>query len=496
MSNGNALLQATGISKSYGATQALNEMALTLCPGEIHVLVGGNGSGKSTFIKILAGVEQGDSGEITVSGNTVDARHANPDTSWKMGLRFVHQRSSIFPDLAIAENLAIGSVFRTGLGGRIQWKEQYQRAHALLEKFHIDADPRDLASTLSPAKQTLLAIARALQDEDGSGPSVLVLDEPTASLPRTEAVELVTALRGYAARGQAILYVSHRLDEILTVADRVSVLRDGDYSGTYARDDLTHDSLVELISGRSWDSLVAAASDREPREVGRNVLVVNGLSGAAVRDATFSVGAGEILGIAGLLGSGRSTLLRLLFGAVQRETGTVELEGEPIELASPVEAMRSRIAFVPEDRLREAAFADLTVQDNLSIANVRRYWRHAWIDRSLERETSASLLKEFKVKASSPNAVLGGLSGGNQQKVMLARWMQRNPRLLLLDEPTQGVDVGARSDIHGLLRDMAARGTACVVVSSDPEELELLCDRILVMRNGRLAGDNDGAQIA
>jgi ribose transport system ATP-binding protein len=487
MNTDRVVLRAEGVSKNYGGTHALVDMSLTLRAGEVHALVGGNGSGKSTFIKILAGVEQADRGELSLGESTVDARHVDADTAWRMGLRFVHQRSSIFPDLPIAENLAIGSLFSTGRGGRIRWREQYRQAAALLERFNIQADPRDLASTLSPARQTLLTIARALQNLVADETGILVLDEPTASLPRTETAELLEALRGYARNGQAILYVSHRLEEILAVADTVSVLRDGVYAGTYPRSELDHDSLVELISGRSWHSLTAAGRQPEaaPRS-DREALVVSGLRGGPVRDASFSVCEGEIVGIAGLLGSGRSTLLRLLFGDIPRESGAVELDGRPLEPRSPQDAMRNGLAFVPEDRLREAAFPDLSVQDNISIANIGRYWRGAWIDRRRERSASARLLADLKVKTASPSQVLSGLSGGNQQKVVLARWMHRNPRVLLLDEPTQGVDVGARSDIHALLRTMAANGTACIVVSSDAEELELLCDRIFVMEKGRL----------
>jgi ribose transport system ATP-binding protein len=487
MSSDVVLLRATGVGKHYGGTRALTDVDLTLRRGEIHALVGGNGSGKSTFIKILAGVEHGDAGEIQMGSRTVSARHTNPDTSWKMGLRFVHQRSSVFPDLSISENLSIGSLFPTGAGGRILWREQHRRARRLLQRFGIDAHPRALASTLSPAKQTLLAIARALQQGEGSEPTALVLDEPTASLPKPEAEKLLAALRRYAEEGEAILYVSHRLDEILAVADQISVLRDGVHIGTYPRADLTHDSLVELIAGRSWSSLVGPSRRGRVASDAREVLRVEGLEGAAVRGATFAAQAGEIVGIAGLLGSGRSTLLRLLFGDLARDAGSVELDGVEVGLNSAAAAMRSGIGFVPENRLREAAFSDLTIQENLSIANLGRHWRRGRIQLSNERAVSTRLIEEFTVKASSPSSVLSELSGGNQQKVMLARWMQREPRLLLLDEPTQGVDVGARSDIHALIRVLAAKGTACVVVSSDPEELELLCDRILIMSNGRLS---------
>jgi ribose transport system ATP-binding protein len=481
---GSTVLQVTGVSKQYGGTQALKDMSLTLRAGDIHALVGGNGSGKSTLIKILAGVEQGDAGRIDAGENVIEASHANPDAAWNAGMRFVHQHNSIFPDLTIGENLAVGSLFPTGIGGRIRWREQNRRAAALLDRFGIDADPRALASSLSPAKRTLLSIARALRDDAGRVPAALVLDEPTASLPAAEAEKLLAALRGYAEQGEAILYVSHRLDEILAVAHRVSVLRDGRLVGTFDRQDLDHDRLVELISGRSWTSLAPAGPAPEGR--GREVLSVTGLSGGAVRGADFSVSSGEVLGVAGLLGSGRSTLLRLLFGDVPRSSGSVRLDGIDVALRSPSEAMANGVGFLPEDRLCDSAFPDLSIQDNLSIANLERHWRRGVVSRRSERASSLALMEEFRVKASSAAATLSELSGGNQQKVMLARWMQRDPRLLLLDEPSQGVDVGARSDIHVLIRALASRGTACVVVSSDPEELELLCDRILIMRNGRL----------
>jgi len=477
-------LEADGIFKAYGGTQALKGMGLRLERGEIHALVGGNGSGKSTFIKILAGVEKADAGWFRTQSSTVDARHTDPDISRQMGLRFVHQRSTTFPDLSIAENVGIGSTFALRAGS-IDWREQHRRAEELLERYKIDASPKDLVNSLSAAKQTLLAIGRAMQDLDGANATGLVLDEPTACLPKSDAFELLDCLRELADRGEAILYVSHRLEEILAVADRVTVLRDGDCVGTFPGSDLDQEKLVELISGRTWASLVNTIGHHDrPLEDAPPVLAVENLSGGAVRSASFSVKAGEVLGVAGLIGSGRSTLLRHLFGLEERQGGGVSLGGQPYAPKSAQCAMRSGVALVPEDRLAEAAFSGLSVRENLSIANLRSYTDGSRIDSRKERRRVHELVDDFGIKTASAETKISDLSGGNQQKVILARWIQRNPRLLLLDEPTQGVDVGARADIYRLVRDMATSGTAVIVVSSDAEELELLCDRILVMKAG------------
>jgi ribose transport system ATP-binding protein len=486
-------LTVRGVSKRFGSTIALDGASFDVPAGTIQGLVGGNGSGKSTLIKVLAGVVAADAGEIDVRGQSYAASSFTPRLAWDSGFRFVHQQSSIFPDMTVAENLALGRGFETGRGGRVRWRAQSRQAAEVLARFQIDVRPRDQLSSLSNATQTMIAIARALQDQGDAEQSLLVLDEPTAALPAAEAGTLLDALRGYASKGQSILFISHRFEEILSAADRVTVLRDGRVVTTRDSSELDHDGLVELMLGRSTAQLQASVraklSPDAPAKERRPVLELRDLCGGRVRNACLTVHQGEVVGIAGLLGSGRSTLLRLVFGATPIEHGSVRLDGAEVTIRSPRDASRAGIAYVPEDRTRDAAFSELTVGENLSIATLEDYWGRGRLRQRAERAHNRELVSSFQIKCESVGAPLASLSGGNQQKVMLARWIRRKPRLLLLDEPTQGVDVGARAEIHGLIRRATEEGVGVVLVSSDSEEMELLCDRVLVTRAGEITAD-------
>lgn len=492
MTDGRSALRVRNVSKAYGPTQALDGVSFEVTKGTVHALLGGNGCGKSTLIKILAGVVGADAGELEVGEARHDVSGLTPSVARELGFRFVHQQRTTFAEMSVADNLAIGHGFVTGAGGRVQWREQRTRAAATLDRFGIDADPSQALGSLTPARQTMVAVARALQDQQDASDGILVLDEPTASLPAGEVAVLLDALRRYAGQGQTILYVSHRLDEILTVADAATVLRDGVVRTTAPRADLTHDSLVELIVGRA---LEAAAPSPAARPHTSTILEARDLRAGAVRDASFALRAGEVLGLAGLLGSGRSTLLRALFGAVPLEGGELRLNDQKLSLNGPRDAMDAGIAYVPEDRTAEAAFADLSVADNLSMATLATYWRRGRLRHRAARSDARGLMGRYGIRAASERAPLGSLSGGNQQKVMLARWMRRGPRVLLLDEPTQGVDVGARAEIYGLVRRAADAGAGVIVVSSDAEELTLLCDRVLILRRGVVVGDVERPQI-
>jgi ribose transport system ATP-binding protein len=318
---------------------------------------------------------------------------------------------------------------------------------------------------------------------------VLVLDEPTSSLPASEVDILLAALRRYAAAGQTILLVTHRFDEVTAVADRATMLRDGRHVGTVERDELTQDVLIELMLGRPVDRLVR---QRVGRRTGEVLLRCRDLRGGKVDGASFEVREGEIVGLAGLLGSGRSTLLRLLFGLTPRHGGEVELGAAALAPRDPADAIAAGLAYVPEDRARDAVFAEMTVAENMGMAVIPRYWRHGRFARGAERHDARELMARFGVKATSERARFASLSGGNQQKAILARWMRCLPRLILLDEPTQGVDIGARLELYALIRDAVEAGAAAVVVSSELEELEALCDRALIMRQGRIVGEVDG----
>ncbi len=482
-----------GICKSFGPTRALADVSLTVARGEVHGLVGGNGSGKSTLIKILSGVVKPDSGTIRIGEATLTGvLGSRPEEAREAGLRVVHQKSSVFPDLSVAENLALGAEFPRRRIGAINWRAQRRRASEVLERFGIDADPADPVQRLRPATRAMVAIARALQDLNDDRPGTLVLDEPTASLPPSEVHVVLEAMRRYAAAGHAVIFVSHRLDEVLSATDRLTVLKDGVEVAELSTADTDHDQLAELIAGRSLAGTRGSSHVRRASDGGPG-LSVQGLSGGGLKHASFTVDRGEIVGVAGLLGSGRSSLLRLLFGVTQRTGGTVTLSGRPLSPRKPIEAMRAGVAYVPEDRTSESVFSELSLVENLSIAGQERYWRRGLLRKRREMRDSLTLIDAFGIKCESPSASIAQLSGGNQQKAILARWMRREPSLLLLDEPTHGVDVGAREDIYSLVRQAAGQGTCVLVVSSDAEELELLCDRLLVLRDG-VTVDSIGAE--
>ncbi|WP_236793734.1 sugar ABC transporter ATP-binding protein [Amycolatopsis sp. GM8] len=486
-------LEVRHLSKTFGATRALDDVGFSVAAGQIHGLLGGNGSGKSTLIKILAGVHTADpGGEFRIGGETVPADATTPALARRCGLRFVHQSRSTFPELTLAENIAIGDRFPTS-AGRVRWAQLRKRTAALLERFEIDADPRDRLGDLRPADQTMVAIARALQDAQGAG-SVLVLDEPTASLPEHEVAVLLDALRRYARAGQTILYVSHRIDEVLDITDAMTVLRDGRHVITRSTQGMTEAELIEHIVGRPVERVFAETTG-EHAAAGEPLLEVTGLSGGPLRGVDLTVRSGEIVGIAGLLGTGRTELLRMIFGDLPRTAGTIRLGGTAVQPRNPGQAMKLGIAHVPEDREHEAAYLDLSVRENLSAAEITKYWVGGRLRRPPERRDADRAIADFAIRTSGQDALMSSLSGGNQQKVVLARWLRREPRLLLLDEPTQGVDVGARADVYAAIRGAVSGGMAALVVSSDFDELAHACDRVLVLRDGRITAEVRGAEL-
>jgi ribose transport system ATP-binding protein len=488
------VLRLAHVSKAFLGTRALDDVSFDVRRGEFHALVGGNGSGKSTVIKILAGVYHADpGGTISVDGVEIGASRTSPEWARGAGLHFVHQNPAVFPTLSVAENLAIGRGFeRTAVGG-IAWREQRRRTAALLDRFDIAARPDTLVRDLRPAERAMVAIARALQDQEEADRGLLVLDEPTASLPRAEVLRLLGALTRYAARGQTILFVSHRLDEVVDAADRTTVLRDGQVAGTVGGADMTEERLIELIVGRPLDRVFP---EMPPVSDGEVVLDVRHLAGGPLVDVTFQLRRGEVLGIAGLLGSGRSELLKMLFGAYRVRSGEVLVDGRPARFRHIGEAMRAGIAYVPEDRGGEGVFPNMTVTENLTAARVDRYWRRGLLRQRAADADSRRALDEFGIMASSVHQELAQLSGGNQQKVILARWLQHQPRVLLLDEPTHGVDVNSRAEIYGLVREAVAGGCSALLVTSDFEELSHVCDRVIVLNQGRVTAEMRSTAIA
>jgi ribose transport system ATP-binding protein len=480
-------VRVRNVSKVFPATVALDDVGLDILPGEVHGLVGGNGSGKSTLIKILAGVYQGEpGGTIEVGDTTIDAAHTSPEIAHRLGIRVVHQDLGVFPDLTLAENLSLGHGFETGFGGRVRWSRIRARTRELIERFEIPGTPRTLVRDLSRAGRTQVAIARALQDQEEDSRGLLILDEPTTALPAHEVELLLASLKRYASKGQSILYISHRLQEMLDLTDRVTVLRDSRVQGTFETSAIDEVDLIRAIVGADVELDAVHAAKQI---AGDDVLAVKDLHAGPISDVSFTLKPGQILGVAGLLGSGRSELLRAIFGDLPVEGGTIAVGGQPAHWKHPREAMRAGVAFVPEDRIEESAFLDQTVFANIGIGNLGEYWRGLRLRDRRMRADGLSLMSEFTVKSASERALMATLSGGNQQKVVLARWMRRQPQLLLLDEPTQGVDVGARAEIYALVRKAVEHGMAVVVVASDFEELLLLADRIIVLKDGRLVGD-------
>jgi ribose transport system ATP-binding protein len=472
------------LSKTFGGVRALRNVDWEVRRGEIHALVGGNGSGKSTLVKILAGVHQADpGGTIAFDSAMVDVGDMSPGIAHSHGLRFVHQALGLFPDLSVAENLAAGNGFPLTRYRRIRWRAARRQAATLLERFKIPAEPQWPLRELRPAHQTMLAVARALRDDVGGSTTVstLVLDEPTALLPLEEVDLLLDAVRGYAEQGSTIIYISHRLDEVIDLADTVTVLRDGQRVTTRSVEGLDAESIVSHMLGRPITRMYPEV--REAPERGA-LCEVDGLTGGPVKGVSLRLRKGEILGVAGVSGSGCSELLELMFGARKADSGTVTLDGEKLSLASPAQAADAGIAYVPSNRAEHAAFMDQSVRENL-FAGRTLLASHPWrVSKARERRDARKLIERFAIVAPDESVALSALSGGNQQKVMLARWLGTAPKLLLLVEPTQGVDVGSRADIYRFIREASEEGTAVVISSADFDEIAHLCDRVLVLVDG------------
>jgi ribose transport system ATP-binding protein len=490
MADREPLLAVRAMTKRFGATLALDAVDLDVRSGEVHALVGHNGSGKSTVIKILAGFHEPE------SGTRVDLRGApltfgNATASIDSGLRFVHQDLGLVHTLSTVENLALGVGFDTGTLGRIRWRAAHRAARRTMRELGYEFDVGRPVGELSAAERTGIAIARALSRSDDA--RLLVVDEPTAMLPRHEVEVLFDAIRRVTARGVGVIYVSHRLDEVFSIADRVTVLRDGRRVGTFPVPELDEDRLVELMMGEAPRE--SQREDRtEPRASG--LLRVRGLGGSVLNDVTFNVAAGEVVGVGGLTGSGREELLPLLFGARRRSRGVIEVEGEELTAGSPAAAIRAGVALVPGDRHGAGSVVSLTVRENLVLTDPRRHSGRFWqLRRGAERAEARLWTASLDIRPPDPEIPFLSLSGGNQQKVVLAKWLRMEPRVLLLDEPTQGVDVGAKATIHDLARQAAAGGAGVVIASSDDAELCDCCDRVLVVRDGRIAGTLEGEDI-
>jgi rhamnose transport system ATP-binding protein len=473
------LLEASAITKSFAGVRALRGVSFDLRPGEVHALVGENGAGKSTLIKIITGAETADSGTLLVAGRAV--AHMDPATSRQLGIAAIYQQPALFPDLTVAENIAI-SLERGGAWRPIDWKARGRQAAELLERVGASIDPQRLVESLSMPEQQLVEIAKAI----GVDAKVVIMDEPTAALTDREVESLFRVIDVLRQAGSGVIYISHRLEEVFTVADRITVLRDGETIATCARRDVTRPDLIRMMVGRE----LTAVFPKRPVEIGAVALDVRGLSNraAGVRDVSFTVKRGEIFGLAGLVGSGRTQLAETLFGLTPLDAGEIVVDGATVDITSPADAIKAGIGYVPEDRRRHGVVLEMDVAANASLANLDKLSRRGLLDRDAERQAAQTYVDRFRIKTPSVYAETGTLSGGNQQKVALARWLAIEPSVLILDEPTQGVDVGSKAEIHALMQELAERGLAIVMISSELPEILGMSDRIGVMRAGTIRG--------
>ena len=472
-------LEARGIVKRFDGVHALNGAELSVRPGEIHALLGENGAGKSTLIKILTGLYVPESGAILRSGEEVE--FANVRMANRAGIVALYQELSIIPTLSVAENIVMGEQ-TPSRGGLVQWKRLRRRAKEQLDSINQRIPLGKLAADLSPVQQTMVAFARAL----AADARVLILDEPTASLTDTEIRDLFAVLRSLRDRGVAILYVSHRLEEVFELCDRLTVMRNGATIVTKDVADSHIDEVISFMVGRSPGELYPDRGTATEDVV----LRVSGLGGRRVQDVSFSVRAGEVLGIGGLAGSGRSELLRLIAGAQKHTAGEIRM-GETVLPRSPGvgKALDAGIALVPEERRSQGVILGAPIQDNISVANLASVSSFGWVFGNRISDIARRGMRDLQIKARSPRQHVGELSGGNQQKVVLAKMLARQPKVILMDEPTRGIDVGTKAEIYRLIRRLAAEGTAVIAVSSELPELIGMSDRILIMHEGRISGD-------
>jgi rhamnose transport system ATP-binding protein len=479
------LLHIDDISKAFAGVQALSGVSFELQPGEVHALVGENGAGKSTLIKIITGAHQPDSGTLTVQGQAVADN--NPVKSRSLGIACIYQQPALFPDLTVAENLAInlerGSPWRI-----INWKQRREQAIKLLQRVGARISPDATVSQLSMPQQQLVEIAGAL----GANARILIMDEPTASLAEAEVTNLLQVIRELRSQGVGIIYISHRLEELFDIADRVTVLRDGSHVTTRPMADVNQAELIRLMVGRD----ISAVFPKQHVPLGDVVLETRGLCCAesGTLNVSFQVRAGEILGLVGLVGAGRTELAKTLFGLTPADAGQILLRGQPLTIKSAAEAVKQGIAYVPEDRRRHGVILDLSVSQNASLAVLQDLATCGILNVRREQELAHSYVEKLLIKTASIGTPVGHLSGGNQQKVALARWLATKPAVLILDEPTQGIDVGAKAEIHRLMGDLARQGLAIIMISSELPEVLGMSDRIAVMRGGTIVGEFSRAE--
>ncbi len=477
------LLTLTDIEKSFGAVRALKGVSFELHAGEVHALLGENGAGKSTLIKVITGAHPPDEGSLAIGGQPVHG--LTPARARDLGIACIYQQPALFPDLSVAENIEL-RLKKSGPLDRVSWPQQQRRAEDLLRRIGARIVPDAEVRDLSMPEQQLVEIACAL----GIGARIVIMDEPTASLTQEEQHLLFAVVRDLRAAGVGVIYISHRLEEIFALADRVTVLRDGESVGTHRVAEIDEAGLIRLMVGREVSQIYPPAEG----PAGEEVLALKNLGcrEGGVHGVSLAIRAGEIFGLAGLVGAGRTELARVLFGVTPADSGEIFLHGRRVGISSPREAIAHGIAYVPEDRRRHGVILEMPIAHNLTMAVHPTFFPGGFLRDRAEEEHARHFMRDLDIKASGPSAPGASLSGGNQQKVSLARWLATKPKLLILDEPTQGVDVGAKAEIHKIIRTLAKEGLAVLLISSDLPEILGMSDRIGVMRGGTLTAILDG----
>lgn len=472
------ILELKKISKIFSGVEVLHEVSFSLRPGEVHALLGENGAGKSTLVKVITGVHHPDSGEIYL--NDAPVHFSDTHGSRQAGIAAIYQELTLFPDLDVAENIFVGRQPVT-FGGRVDWRKLYGEAGKLLDSLGVKLDLRQKARTLSIAQQQMVEIARAFS----INAQILIMDEPTSSLTLNEVADLFRLVQRLRADGTAILFISHRLEELFELADRVTVLRDGSYVDTRLMKDLTRDDLIRMMVGRTINNLFPKQDVR----AGDVILSVENLTRpGSFHDVSFELRRGEILGLAGLVGAGRTNVARAIFGVEPATGGRIQVEGLEVAITSPQQAIKLGLAYVPEDRQLHGLIPAMHITSNISLPTLHHYARLGWLQDTSERKLAYEGALQMEVRANNIWQLARELSGGNQQKVVLAKWLSTKPRILILDEPTRGIDVGTKAAVHGLMSKLAAEGMAILMISSELPEILGMSDRVIVMREGLVTG--------
>ena len=472
------ILELKGMTKRFSGVEVLHEVSFSLRPGEVHALLGENGAGKSTLVKVMTGVHQPDKGEIYLDGKRVS--FGDTRESRQAGIAAIYQELSLFPDLDVAENIFVGRQ-PTTTGGRIDWRKMYADAGKLLLSLGVHLDLKQKARSLSIAQQQMVEIARAFS----INARILIMDEPTSSLTLNEVADLFRLVHRLRDEGTAIVFISHRLEELFELADRVTILRDGSYVDTRSMKDVTRDDLIRLMVGRTITNLFP----KQDVKAGEVMLKVENLARAgSFRDVSFELRRGEILGMAGLVGAGRTNVARAIFGVEPATAGSIQIEGQEVAITSPQQAIKLGLAYVPEDRQLHGLIPAMPITSNISLPMLFKYAQRGWLQDKVERKAAYNAALQMEVRANNMWQLARELSGGNQQKIVLSKWLSTNPRILVLDEPTRGIDVGTKAAVHALMSKLAAEGMAILMISSELPEILGMSDRVVVMREGYMTG--------